>query len=453
MNNDLLGVWYGSRRVGLLRRRPFRTMAFRYDPAWLREDGFEISQSMPFDHGDSTVRDERAHRFFANLLPEGAARARIVRRHRIPDVDFDLLRAFGGECAGALLILPEDQQPDSVGSQDYEHVDHEMLASLLFQQGYARATDRDNRAPRLSLAGAQNKMPVAVVDGLICLPRGTAPSTHILKFDSLEYSNVLAYESFATMLAKSAGLTVVEFELRRFEQDFFALVQRYDRVHSDGGRILRLHQEDFCQALGCSFRTKYESDGGPTFVRCFELVRELSDAPLDDLESLLRWQIFDVLAGNSDGHAKNLSLLYGADRSTRLAPFYDLVPTRAVQNLDHELALKVGGMGNPGNVGPNHWKSLAVECDIPSRVVFDLVEGMAESLTANIWQVRERFDDLHGPFPALDRVERVVRRQCRAAIRGLSQHAFSGRGADARHPRPRVRNQAQENAAPFTNGM
>ena len=106
---------------------------------------------MPFDHGDSTVRDERAHRFFANLLPEGAARARIVRRHRIPDVDFDLLRAFGGECAGALLILPEDQQPDSVGSQVYEHVDDEMLASLLFQQGYARA----NRSRQTELRGSR----------------------------------------------------------------------------------------------------------------------------------------------------------------------------------------------------------------------------------------------------------------------------------------------------------
>lgn len=416
MTDDRLNVWHGSRHVGRLRRRSNRRMEFRYASDWVCGHGFGISQSMPLDPAALTVRGERAHRFFANLLPEGGVRERAVRHFRIPDDDFELLRELGGECAGALSILPEGREPDSPDAEAYRRVDDGMLGRLLFSHGWDFAEFDPNPAARLSLAGAQDKMAVAMRDGLIHLPVGTAPSSHILKFDSLEYANVLAFECFATQLAKSAGLPVVEFELRRVGKDFVALIDRYDRTLGEDGRIRRLHQEDFCQALGYSSRTKYETDGGPSFARCFRLVRDVCDAPVDDLERLLRWQIVNVLVGNSDGHAKNLSLLYGADGGTRLTPFYDLVPTRAIANLDHDLALKVGGMGNPGNVGRSHWELLAVDCNVRPPVVLSLVQETAESLVASLSRTRERFEDLHGLFPALQRVERVVRRQCRRAM-------------------------------------
>ena len=417
MKSDVLNVWHEGRRVGRLRRRSSRRMEFRYNSEWVREQGYAISQSMPLDPGDLTVRDERAHRFFANLLPEGGVRERVLRHFRIPDDDFELLRKLGGECAGALSILPEEQEPDSLDREEYRLVDDDRLGRLIFSLGWDFAEIETNPAARLSLAGAQHKMTVALRNGLIHLPVGTAPSSHILKFDSVEFTNVLAFESFATLLAKSAGLPVVEFDLRRVGRDFVALIERYDRICGEDGRIRRLHQEDFCQALGYSSRTKYEADGGPSFARCYRLVRDVSDAPVDDLGRLLRWQIFNVLAGNSDGHAKNLSLLYGPDGGTHLAPFYDLVPTRAIANLDHDLAIQVSGVGNPGNVGQSHWESLAVECDVRPAVVISLVQETAEALMANMPRARERFEDLHGRFPALQRVERVVHRQCRRALR------------------------------------
>ena len=140
---------------------------------------------------------------------------------------------------------------------------------------------------------------------------------------------------------------------------------------------------------------------------------------MDDLESLLRWQIFNVMAGNSNGHAKNLSLLYVTDGSARLAPFDDLVPIRVIAHLCQRLALSVGSMRDPGNVGLGHWESLAAECGVPARVVLVLVEGIAESLPASTLQMRERFEELHGPSPELDRVESIVRIQCLNAIRAL----------------------------------
>ena len=417
MKDDVLAVWHGSRRVGRLRRHSGRRMEFRYDSEWVRGQGFAISQSMPLGPGALTVRDERARRFFANLLPEGGARERVVRHLRVPDDDFELLRKLGGECAGALSILPEGQQPDSLDTDAYRLVPAGMFGRLILRRGWGIEESDSNRVARTSLAGAQDKMTVALRDRLILLPVASVPSSHVLKFDSRELANTLAFECFATLLAKSAGLPVVEFELRRVGRDFIALIERYDRIRGQNGRIRRLHQEDFCQALGYSNRAKYEAGGGPSFARCFRLVRDVSDTPLDDLESLLRWQIFNVLAGNSDGHAKNLSLLYGPDGETRLAPFYDLVPTRAIANLDYDLALSVGGVGNPGDIGPSHWESLAVECGVRPAVVMSLVQESAESLMAGLPHTRERFESLHGRFPALQRVERVVQHQCRRAMR------------------------------------
>lgn len=417
MSDESLAVWSGGRRVGRLRSRPGQGMEFDYDPGWIQADGVAISQSMPLRSGELTVGDSRAHSFFANLLPEAMARARIVTRCRIPDDDFALLRALGRECAGALEILPEGDEPDDPSSSQYERFDGSRLADLQFESSWCFEGLERRPAPRPSLAGAQDKTAVALFDNKIWLPKGTAPSSHILKFDSVEYSTVLAFECFATLLAEFAGLPVVDFELRTVGRDFIALIKRYDRILEDDGRIRRLHQEDFCQAMGLSSQSKYETDGGPSFADCYRLIRDVSDAPLDDLEQLLRWQVFNVLAGNSDGHAKNLSLLYGSDGSTRLAPFYDLVPTRAIENLDHDLAIGVGGIRNPGNVGRRHWESLSVECDVRSEVVLSLVEQTAESLLEHFAEARARFEETHGGLPALDRVERVVSRQCRRAAR------------------------------------
>ena len=175
MNREVLNVWRGSRRAGRLRRRLSRRMEFRYKSEWVHGRGFAISQSMPLDSGDLTVQDERAHRFFANLLPEGGVRARVVRHFRVHDDDFELLRKLGRECAGALSILPEGQEPDSLDTEAYRPVDDAMLGRLIFTLGWAFAGIEPNSAARLSLAGAQHKITVALRNGLIHLPLDTAP--------------------------------------------------------------------------------------------------------------------------------------------------------------------------------------------------------------------------------------------------------------------------------------
>ncbi len=215
------------------------------------------------------AEDGIAHRFFANLLPEGGVRDRIVRDLKISNTDFNLLRAIGGECAGALSILPVERFPST--ERNYRPIPDTELADLVARRGQVYATWPVDERPRLSLAGAQDKCPMLVRDGGYFLPQREAPSSHILKFELADYRHLLAYETFTTHLAGSIGLPVVDIELCTIEKRHYALIVRYDRVQNAQGEVQRLHQEDFFQALGYGHDKKYQDSGGPSFAQCYRM--------------------------------------------------------------------------------------------------------------------------------------------------------------------------------------
>ncbi len=411
---DSLQVWYEDRLVGTLWRDTIGAMGFRYHPEWITS-GFAISRSLPLASGEFPPEALVAHRFFANLLPEGDARAQIVRDLRLPDTDFELLRAIGGECAGALSILPADRKPSR--ECHYHPLDDEALARLAARRGRIYTAGNVNERPRLSLAGAQNKCPVFARDGRYWLPQGEAPSSHILKFELADYRHVPAYETFTMKLAAAVDLPVVEIRLRRIEGHRFAEINRYDRIQDEQGEVRRLHQEDFCQALGFGHERKYQEHGGPSFADCYRLVQEVSSEPAIDAQHLLRWQVFNVLAGNSDGHAKNLALLHSPEDAIRLAPFYDLVCTRAIEHIDEHLAMDVGGERNPSLVTRAHWEALAKACDIRPRFLLGLVDEMAGLLRERLAPVRQAFEAEAGEYPALQCIEQVIGMQIRRSAR------------------------------------
>jgi serine/threonine-protein kinase HipA len=408
---DALNVWHGQRLVGTLCRTRVGYIGFYYSPDWIAGGGFAISRSLPLRTEEFAADDGIAQRFFANLLPEGAVREHIVRDLKLPNTDFDLLRAIGGECAGSLYILPVDQQPS--GQRHYHLLTEDELANLAARRGQIYATWPVEERPRLSLAGAQDKCPVLLRDDRYFLPQREAPSSHILKFELADYRHLPAYETFTTHLAGSVGLPAVDITLRAIGQTRYAQIARYDREWDERGEVQRLHQEDFCQALGYGHEKKYQEHGGPSFAQCYRLVQEASSEPALDAQHLLRWQIFNVLAGNSDGHAKNLSLLLLPDGQTRLAPFYDLVCTRAIERIDYHLAFDVGGERNPGVITKAHWDALAITCDVRPRFLVNLVEETAARLQENLAPVRESFEARFGTYPALQRIEQVVTKQCR----------------------------------------
>lgn len=412
---DALTVWWGPRRVGQLWRDTGGLIGFRYAAEWIADGGGAISQSLPLATREFAPEQGVAHRFFANLLPEAAVREHLVRDLKLPNTDFDLLRAIGGECAGALSILGTAQRPSE--TRRYHPLTEEELGDLAARRGLSYATWRADERPRLSLAGAQDKCPVLLRDDRYFLPLCEAPSSHLLKFEVPAYRNVPAYETFTTLLAASIGLPVVEITLRAIGQLPFVQITRYDRVYDARGEIQRLHQEDFCQALGYGHERKYQEHGGPSFAQCFRLVQEASSEPAIDAQHLLRWQIFNVLAGNSDGHGKNLSLLHRPDGRLRLAPFYDLVCTRAIERIDHHLALDVGGERDPRVITGAHWVALAHQCDLRPAFLSQLVREIASDLQQRLGPLRAQFEARYGACPALQRIERVVTKQCRSSSR------------------------------------
>jgi len=316
-----------------------------------------------------------------------------------------------GECAGALSVLPIEYEPSI--SYDYKKLTEEKLLQLVKRRGHGYGNDNADARPRLSLAGAQHKCAVMVQGDEYLLPVRDAPSTHILKFESHDYRHLPLYETYTTQLAAAVGLPVVDIEWQQVADKHFVKVARYDRGLDKDDKIIRVHQEDFCQALGYSHEKKYQHDGGPDFSQVVQLVRDVSDDPANDVLNLLRWQIFNVLAGNSDGHAKNLSLLYQADGSIRLTPFYDLVCTRAVDRIDTQLAFAVGEQRAPQLIDKADWTECAKRCDVRPQYLLKLVTDMAASLPVSAEKTRELFTEQYGKHAAIDRVNQVVAKQCK----------------------------------------
>lgn len=418
MTGQRLHVFFGQRPVGELALDAAGKLAWRYLGAWRRDPGaFPVSVSLPLD--GEPARPDAAANFFANLLPEGTVRQRICQALRIsPTNDFELLRAIGGDCAGALTITAEEQPPP-VGN-DYEAVTPRQLAAWSVGAPDAFSAITGRRDVRLSLAGAQDKLPVKFDGQRFLVPRGNSPSTHLLKFASPHWSHLPENEVFTTWLAEAAGLPAVRIRLATSTRARFAVVERYDRVRQ-GETFARLHQEDFCQALGISAANKYEKEGGPTLAACCQVLREHASLPAAEIRKLLRWALFNWLAGNADGHAKNLSLLFLPGGQIELAPFYDLVCTRNYRQLDRLLAMKIGGEADPGQLGPKNIGQLARDLGVGPRLVRDELAGLAERLVAALPAVVERFDAEAGNSPVLQRLPRIVRTLVRRAKTGVAE--------------------------------
>ena len=214
---------------------------------------------------------------------------------------------------------------------------------------------------RLSLAGAQDKIPVRLAEGRMWLTGGALASTHILKpaiQPEAQFPDAVANEAFCMRLAARLGLPVAQVEILRTPEPVL-LVARYDRV-LERADVQRLHQLDGCQLTGTMPAQKYEADGGPGLDSCFAMVDRYSAVPATDRLRLVDWLLFNYLVGNADAHAKNLSMLQGADGRLRLAPFYDLLATGYWGELSDAMAMGIGGERRPDWVQQRHWQRL---CD------------------------------------------------------------------------------------------
>jgi len=410
MHDDTLNVWTNGHHVGYLWRDDRNNIGFQYSEQWLENPvRFPVSKTLPLqtEAFEPDSKNRIAHHYFANLLPEAGSRVRICREKKISvDNDFALLRAIGGECAGALSILGDS--PHEQKSQ-YQQLNDADLSELLLKRNPIVVVKEGDNAPRLSLAGAQDKTPVKYQDGKFYIPLGNSISTHILKYRLRDVNHVPAYETITMWTAEELKLEVCEINYFTHGDESFTLSKRYDRVHPDN-KLTRLHQEDFCQASGRSSGSKYEHEGGPSFAECLTLIREHSTQPLKDIPRLIQWQVFNYLVGNSDAHAKNLSFLYDLDNTTRLSPFYDLIAIHAWPShvFNHEMALSISGKTSIHNIKRRHWEQLADECDTSFKLFSTTITEFSEEIIDAFTRAQNRFETKHGKYPALQQVKTAL---------------------------------------------
>lgn len=373
--SQTLNVYLRTNKVGRLWLDAGRHFIFQYDENWLADTkAVPLSLGLPLQ--SAPFEDDQARPFFANLLPESDLRRMIARKLGLSEQnDFALLEAVGGECAGAVSLLPDDTP--LVGEGSYRVLNDGELNTLIAELP-KRPMLAGEQGIRLSLAGAQNKLPVFYDGEHVNLPMGTAPSSHILKPPIAQYQHTVQNEAYCMQLAARAGLPVPAVTILHKAEPLY-LITRYDREHDAQGNIVRLHQEDFCQALGIAPDMKYEKEGGPSLKDCFDLLRAQSIQPVADLRVLLDWVIFNYLIGNADAHAKNISLML-TDQGPRLAPFYDLMCTAVYPDLTDRLAMKIGGEDRPDWVIERRWQSFAEEIGIGYKLVCQRLIYMKEAV-------------------------------------------------------------------------
>lgn len=371
MTGRVLEVACFGRLAGTLSDGP-RGLVFEYAPEWVDEGSPPLSQSLPLS-GD--FGPEQATAFFGGLLPEGVPRKVLARQLGFsPENEFAVLEALGGDTAGAVsLLLPGSPIP-AANDDRVEWLDDTALAELIDELPTRPMHADSDGEWRLSLAGAQDKLPVIVGhDGRVGLTQGRTPSTHILKTPIERLPSPVANEAFCLDLGRRLGIDTANATPRRVEGREYLLVERYDRTHVSEG-VQRLHQEDFCQALGIPSQRKYQNEGGPSLPDCFGLIRSAIAVPARDAPRLLDYVGLSLLVGNHDAHGKNYSLLYAPDSAlASLAPAYDILSTVAyqeIQPMTRKMAMSIGGEYRPQYVQARHLDRLLDEAGLgvaPSR--------------------------------------------------------------------------------------
>lgn len=371
---DLLDVYLNQDLAGLLEERQGKLL-FTYRQAWLESERF-IPLSVTMGPQREPFPDEITRPFFENLLPEGEIRGAIAKLKQVSEKNtFGLLGEIGGDCAGAISLSPHGEKLRA--NEGYAALADERLAEVLAGMAKRPLLVMDDEL-RLSLAGAQNKLPLYYDGKQLSLPRGSAPSSHILKPGARAFEHMPANEHFCMQLAGALELPVPTSLILRKAESLY-LVERYDRARAPDGALTRIHQIDFCQALNLPARKKYEHEGGPSLALCFEVIKKFSSQPARDRLNLISWAIFNYLVGNADSHAKNLSLLITRE-GVALAPFYDLLSTAAYRELTQKLALKIGGENRPQWVQKRHWDGLAEISDTNPRIVWQQIEKLGSTI-------------------------------------------------------------------------
>lgn len=386
-----LNVFLNGRLVGTLRRESTGAIDFQYARDWLAwENTFPVSLSL-------SLREDRyigapVINVFDNLLPDSdTIRKRVAERVGAGGTDaYSLLAALGHDCVGALQFLPDGIDPGMAGATGGKPVSDDEIAAIVNNLASAPLGMGEDEDFRISIAGAQEKTALLRKDGQWFKPTGTTATTHILKPqigqlpNGIDLSNSVENEYFCLKLMAALGVPTAHTEIADFGDKRTLIVERFDRLWTKDGRLLRLPQEDICQALSVPPTRKYQSDGGPSVRDIIELLKG-SDTPDEDIATFMRACIIFWMLGAIDGHAKNFSITLGPGGRFRLTPLYDVLTAQPsldagqIQQKKFKLAMPVGKNRHylVASIVPRHFLQTAEQAGVGAPLMRALCEDLA----------------------------------------------------------------------------
>ncbi|MFD0986302.1 type II toxin-antitoxin system HipA family toxin [Methyloligella solikamskensis] len=403
-----LTILTNDQRVGELSKDAEGMVGFSYDEAWLaRAYAPPVSISLPLREEPYT--DAPVLALFANLLPDSQTHCdQIADRVGAAGADtYSLFAEIGGDCAGALHIVPGgDPSEHDLTAIEGEPLDEEGVEALLQGLSDAPLGLAPDDPFRIAVAGAQKKTALLLQDGQWFKPHRTTPTTHILKTQigklptGTDLSNSVENEYYCLKLAEAFGLPVANAEIRVFGDTRTLVVERFDRKHDETGQLVRLHQEDMCQALSVHPSIKYERKGGPGVAQILKVL-EGSDDPARDQEIVLKAQLLFWLTGATDGHAKNFSIFLGPGGAFRLAPLYDILTVEpsiadgSAGGLNPRLAMSVGAdrQHTIAEIGARHFVETAEQAGLSGSFAKTVMEEIADEAPSAIAAVEASLND------------------------------------------------------------
>ncbi len=427
MSAQLVAVFNG-REAGRVTRDGRGRLTFLYADAWRQANGaYPLSLSMPLtaaEHGHKPVEA-----FLWGLLPDNASV--LDRWARLFQVSarnaFSLMSHVGEDCAGAVqFVRPErlayvtGQGPAEVDWLDEKEVARRLRALLADHAAWRMPRDTG----QFSLAGAQPKTALLYENGRWGVPSGRTPTTHILKPPTGEFDGHAENEHVCMQLASALGLATVNSQVMTFEDQVAIVIERYDRQRTDAG-LVRVHQEDMCQALAILPTIKYENEGGPGARAIVDLIRTFSSRADEDVQRFVDALAFNWLIGGTDAHAKNYAMLIGAEGRARLAPLYDIASILPYDFDPQKIrsAMKIGGEYRLRGIGPRQWRKLATELRLDADRLMTRIGDLAGALPDAMADVCRTAQADGIDHPLVDRLAGRLRERAQRCAKSTQEDA------------------------------
>ncbi len=410
MQKESLYVRLNNKIIGELYRDSNGKFCFEYNDSVSQA----ISLSLPV--GKKIYNYEECKGFFNGLLPESDnVRKTIGKKYGINyKNDFSLLKAIGYDCAGAISFSGTENNSFELNLPEYFEIKGKILSddelekfiSELPKKPLALSID----GMRLSLAGAQDKTAVILIDNKIAIPDKYVPTTHILKPQIKELQETVQNEYICMKAAQKLNIIVPDVQIRTVNEKEYFLIERYDREIKNN-KLKRIHQEDFCQASNIVSAYKYQAEGGVCYRDCFNILKKTS-RPAVSIVRFLNLMIFNYLIGNNDAHGKNYSILHKDNGEIELAPAYDILSTRVYNNLSKKMAMKIGGYYESEKIFPHHFERFANETGISYTQLKKIIKEQAFILPDIIEEIICSFDNTIGKA-----ISAVVNKNCENVIK------------------------------------